>query len=242
MKGIILAAGRGSRLNAMTVNQPKCLLKIMGSTLIGQQIKAFHDVGIADVAIVTGYKSEMLKKYGLMTFHNPDWDHTNMVYSLGCASSWLVSQPCIVSYADIFFDNSALFSLKNSKQTLAITYDVNWLELWRKRFGDPLIDSETFILNEKNELVEIGDRPVSLCQVQGQYMGLLRITPKSWNLMTSILKAMSTQMRREISMTQLLQTIIKKQQIKIHGIPFTKIWGEVDTESDLKVYTPEYFE
>jgi hypothetical protein len=35
-------------------------------------------------------------------------------------------------------------SLLASDAALAITYDPGWLELWRQRFADPLVDAETF--------------------------------------------------------------------------------------------------
>ena len=68
-----------------------------------------------------------------------------------------------------------------SKAGLAVTYDPHWLKLWKKRFGDPLIDAETFRLNSDKSLVEIGNKPKSLSEVEGQYMGLLRFTPAGWN-------------------------------------------------------------
>ena len=41
MKGIILAAGRGSRLGQLTDNLPKCLIKLDEETLLERQIKTF---------------------------------------------------------------------------------------------------------------------------------------------------------------------------------------------------------
>ena len=38
MKAIILAAGRGSRMNELTYDKPKCLIEINGKTLLGVPI------------------------------------------------------------------------------------------------------------------------------------------------------------------------------------------------------------
>ena len=35
----------------------------------------------------------------------------------------------------------------------------NWLELWSKRFENPLDDAETFKINEGGYLLEIGQKP-----------------------------------------------------------------------------------
>ena len=50
-----------------------------------------------------------------------------------------------------------------------------------KRFTNPLSDLETFVSNNKNELVEIGNRTNSYKKIKGQYMGVFRIDPLSWN-------------------------------------------------------------
>ena len=46
MRGIILAAGKGSRLNGTIGDKPKCLLRVGGKTLVERQIEALQAVGI----------------------------------------------------------------------------------------------------------------------------------------------------------------------------------------------------
>ncbi len=103
-----------------------------------------------------------------------------MVSSLACAQDWLQAEPCIVTYSDIFYSSVAIKSLMECSSLLAVTYDPNWLELWTKRFGDPILDAETFRLTSEHTLAEIGYKPKSVDEVQGQYMGLLRFTPQGW--------------------------------------------------------------
>ena len=180
MKAVILAAGRGNRMKALTDECPKCLVELRGKALLDWQLKALREAGISEIAMVTGYKRELLSNRELMEFHNQRWAETNMVSSLACAQEWLLSEPCIVSYSDIFYEASAVESLMMSTASLAVTYDPHWLKLWEKRFGDPLIDAETFRLNSDKTLAEIGNKPKSLQVVEGQYMGLLRFTPDGW--------------------------------------------------------------
>ena len=52
MKGIILAAGKGSRLNGTIGDKPKCLLRVGGKTLVERQVEALKSVGIEDIAVV----------------------------------------------------------------------------------------------------------------------------------------------------------------------------------------------
>ena len=46
MRGIILAAGKGSRLNGTAGESPKCLVKVGGQTLIERQIRTLRRAGI----------------------------------------------------------------------------------------------------------------------------------------------------------------------------------------------------
>ena len=175
MKAIILAAGRGSRMKNLTDDRPKCLVELQGKALLDWQLTALREAGIEQAAIVTGYRRELFADRGLTEFHNPRWAETNMVSSLACAEKWLQAETCIVSYSDIFYGAQAVKLLMENQAALAVTYDPNWLGLWKQRFGDPLVDAETFRLNLDKTLAEIGRKPKSIEEVQGQYMGLLRL-------------------------------------------------------------------
>ena len=103
MRAIILAAGRGSRLNSITKNSHKSLLKFKNLNLLENVIKNLKKNDISKISIVTGYNHKKFEKYNFKKFHNNDWYKTNMVYSLTKADKWLSSYTCIISYADIFF-------------------------------------------------------------------------------------------------------------------------------------------
>lgn len=175
-KAIILAAGRGSRMKHLTDNKPKCLNELHGKPLLQYQLDALRGAGIQEIGIVTGYQREQLAAFGLTEFYNPRWAETNMVSSLECASAWLGDDPVIVSYSDIFYQPEAVCLLLGASAALALTYDPHWLTQWQGRFVDPLSDAETFRIDQQ-QLLEIGAKPESLQQVQGQYMGLLKFTP-----------------------------------------------------------------
>lgn len=236
MKAVILAAGRGSRMKDLTDEGPKCLLELRGKALLDWQLKALREAGISEIAIVTGYKRELLTNRGLAEFHNPRWADTNMVSSLACAQVWLLAEPCIVSYSDIFYEASAVESLMTSAARLAVTYDPHWLKLWEKRFGDPLLDAETFRLNSDKTLAEIGNKPKSVQEVQGQYMGLLRFTPEGWSEVLRIRAGLPAAECDRMHMTGTLQKVIEAGRIAIEAIPYELTWGEVDSAEDLMAY------
>lgn len=222
----------------MTKDKPKCLIKVRGKTLLELQLQTFRKSGINEIAIVTGYKRDMLSNYDLTEFYNSNWADTQMVESLASASDWLEYDQCIVSYGDIFYDESAIQSLLqlNYKANIALVYDLNWLKLWKNRFGDPLIDAETFRINSDNTLKEIGNKPNLISEIQGQYMGLMRFTSDGWKEFQNIRNLIPQIKANSMDMTETLQLFLSKSSMPIFTVPYDGFWGEVDTESDLKFY------
>lgn len=236
MKAIILAAGRGSRMKTMTDAKPKCLVELHGELLLDHQMRSLRAAGIEEIAIVTGYRAEMLRGRADAEFHNPRWADTNMVSSLARASEWLEEEPCIISYSDIFFDPSAVNSLMESDADIAITFDPDWERLWRDRFGDPLLDAETFRKAKDGTLLEIGKRPERTEDVEGQYMGLLRFSPAGWSEIQAIRQSLTNETCDKLDMTSALQAVLERGNQRIQAVPYYGSWGEIDSADDLAVY------
>jgi choline kinase len=220
----------------LTGNRPKGLVELRGKALLDWQLLALQEAGIEETAIITGYRRELFAERGLREFHNPRWAETNMVSSLACAEEWLSTETCIVSYSDIFYDTQAVKLLMESQTALAVTYDPNWLELWRRRFADPLVDAETFRLNSDDTLAEIGGKPNSIEEVQGQYMGLLRFMPTAWMEIRRILDRLPRSECDRMHMTGTLQKVIEVGNVPVAAIPYFGEWGEVDSGEDLAMY------
>lgn len=236
MKAIILAAGRGSRMKTMTDAKPKCLVELHGEPLLDHQLRSLRAAGIEEIAIVTGYRAEMLQGRADAEFHNPRWADTNMVSSLASASEWLEEEPCIISYSDIFYDPSAVNSLMESDADVAITFDPDWERLWRDRFGDPLLDAETFRKADDGTLLEIGKRPDRTEDVEGQYMGLLRFSPAGWSEIQAMRQSLTNETRDKLDMTSALQAVLERGNLRIQAVPYYGSWGEIDSADDLAVY------
>jgi choline kinase len=233
--GIILAAGRGSRMNNLTKDCPKGLVEFGTKALIKWQIDALVAAGIDQIDIVTGYKAEALEYLNCTRIFNERWQQTNMLSSLLKAEHLLTTTPCIVSYSDIFYAKEAIICLAESDADIAITYDPNWRLIWQKRFNDPLDDAETFALHSDATLRDIGGKTNNIDDIEGQYMGLLYFTPTGWNRVQNYLNSYSEQAVDKMSMTGLLSRLIEQGQ-KISAIPYYGPWGEIDSESDLRVF------
>lgn len=239
MKAIILAAGRGSRMGTITNDVPKCMLKVNGMSLFERQLTSLRLGGCEDVAVVTGYLADRFSGFSGSQFHNPKWSSTNMLRSLFCADEYLSEYPCIISYADIFYSSAAVKSLAESSADIAVLYDENWWQLWKRRFDNPLDDAESFKLDDQNIVIEIGDKISSHEEVDGQYMGLIKMTPVGWQLVKKLCATFSDEEVAKMHMTGMLQQLITKGSGWIQGVPYNGVWGEVDTESDLNLYNQD---
>lgn len=239
MKAIILAAGRGSRMGGLTSDQPKCMTLLGGKPLVQWQLDALRDGGIDEVAIVRGYLAETFS-LPVHYFDNRRWAQTNMVLSLAQARPWLGETPCVVSYSDIVYGHNSVARLVAAEGDIVITYDPHWRQLWELRFDDPLKDAETFRIDAAGRLLEIGRRAASMDEIGGQYMGLLRFTPRGWQQVEDFLATLPAEQADRLDMTSLLQRLLERG-VAVHTVAIGEPWYEVDSESDLRLYQEKFF-
>lgn len=241
MRAILLAAGRGSRLGALTAQEPKCHTMLLGKRLLDRQLEALREAGIRELAIVRGYRAERIQVAGAAYFDNEQWEQTNMVASLCCAASWLEQGPCIVSYTDIVYSPAAIELLLQGAvdADIAIPYSTQWRSLWEARFEQPLADAETFRLGADGSVAEIGGTPATMQEVEGQFMGLLRLTPAGWHTIRTLLAERTPQERARMDVTSLLAALLQEGR-ELAALPYEGIWLEVDQPSDLRLYEKKY--
>jgi len=102
------------------------------------------------------------------------------------------------------------------------------------RFEESLDDAETF--RECNgRLLEIGARPISVDEIEGQFMGLLKFTETGWGEVAVYLARLPLHEQKQLDMTGLLQRLLA-QGANIDTVPINDRWFEVDSASDLARY------
>jgi len=233
--GVIVAAGRGSRLRPFTDTAPKCLLPFAGRRLIDWQISALRANGIERIGIVRGYRKESLSPLGLEAWDNPRWEETNMVYSLLCARKALLAAcSVVVAYADIVYEPRLVAALVASTDDIATTVDREWLKLWQLRFADPLSDAESLRLDRDNAILDIGRKVKSLSEIEAQYMGLLKFTSKGMRAFVDYCDSRGADVEK-LAMTDVLAGLIG-QGTGVRGVPVRGGWLEFDGTGDIAAY------
>ena len=236
-KVILLVAGEGKRLRPYTLDRPKCMVEIDGISLIDRQLAVLKSEGLNDIVMIGGYKADMLKREGIKLKVSQRYYETNMVWTLFSAEEELEGD-VIVSYGDIVYSREILQALLKSGADIAVTIDKEWESYWRARNEDPLDDAETLKLRKDGTIKEIGQKPKSLDEIEGQYMGLMKFSTKgaaqlkkTFNkcVENGVLLGKSVE---DAYMTDLLQAMIDAKVV-ISAVPTQSNWVEVDTVSDL---------
>ena len=60
MQALLLAGGRGNRLDELTIERNKCMIQLAGKPLIWYNLKHLANAGIKETVIVVGYKAETI--------------------------------------------------------------------------------------------------------------------------------------------------------------------------------------
>ena len=236
-KVILLVAGEGKRLRPYTLDRPKCMVEIDGISLIDRQLAVLKAEGLDNIVMIGGYKADMLKREGVKLKINPRYYETNMVWTLFSAEEELEGD-VIVSYGDIVYSREILQELLKSKDDIAVTIDKDWESYWRARNEDPLDDAETLKLREDGTISEIGQKPKSLDEIEGQYMGLMKFSAEGIKQIKQIFNtAVKTggllgKPVENSYMTDLLQAVIDADSL-VTAVPIYGNWVEIDTADDL---------
>ena len=238
VNAIILAAGSGSRLRPHTDDRPKGMVNLGGTCMLEHQIAVLREGGVRDIAVVGGYRAEMLRDLGVEVILNPRWAETNMVETLFCADA-RIGPDTIVAYADIIYEPRVLTALLASPHDVSVVIDRSWRIYWTQRFSDPLSDAETLRLDSAGRIMDIGNRPTRIEDIEAQYIGLMRFrgagvarlrraraalgtSPRPWMQVRPIEKAYMTDLLMEMVLLDLPP----------HAVPVERGWIEIDTVAD----------
>ena len=124
MKAIILAAGKGTRLDGAAV-KPKCLVEIGGSTLLERQIETLRDANIRQIVVVVGFGAESIRAAcdsEISFVENTRFATTSSMYSLWLAREHLLDG-FVVLNSDVLFHPELLTRLLTAPHDDALLID-----------------------------------------------------------------------------------------------------------------------
>ncbi len=119
---IVLAASRGSGLDAFTEDKPKVMLPVAGKPLLRWLVDGFKKQSVNDITVVGGYKADAIETAGIKLVRNERYAQTSELASLACAADALKSDT-VISYGDLLFRSYILRDLVESEADFSVVVD-----------------------------------------------------------------------------------------------------------------------
>ncbi len=242
LKAVHLAAGQGTRLRPVTDDKPKPLVELAGKPLLERNVETLRDARVNDHVVVTGYEADQIADRGFETVHNDVYDETEMIYSLFCAAQTFPEDgDLIVSYGDILYENSVIKELLDCDAPMCVVVDLEWRDLWDRRFDDPLDDAETLQLDDAGLIQEIGNDPETNDEIDGQYIGLFKIRCDYVDRFIEAYRELEATADGYVSIesTAFLQRLVDDGW-DLQAVEIENGWLEVDTLDDYNLYQNLY--
>jgi choline kinase len=189
MLGMVLAAGAGRRLRPYTDTLPKALVPVDDeTTILDLTLSNFSKVGLKDVAVIVGYKSEAVeeRKKDLESRHNVNLElifndkaeEWNNAYSLWCARD-LFTQGFLLANGDTVHPVSVQETLLENRGP-AILLAVDTVK--------KLAEEEMKLTIDCAENLARITKQMDPATAFGEYIGLTLVEPEAAKNLTSALE------------------------------------------------------
>jgi len=225
-RGIILAAGTGTRFNGAV--HPKCLASFNERPLISIQLSALRSCGISDITVVVGFAADTVRLACGPHVHfveNTRFRETNSLYSLWLARP-VLSEGFVVMNCDVLFDPAMLSDLLTARydNALLVSYpgvdDAEW--------GD----EEMKVQVRRGRVVDI-DKGLSPRDSDGENVGIAKFSADGAARLIPIMDELVATDHRRAWAPRAFKAFAQQHPlyaIGTRGLP----WTEIDTPEDYR--------
>jgi L-glutamine-phosphate cytidylyltransferase len=182
MRGIILAAGKGSRLNGTAGESPKCLVQAAGQTLVERQIDLLRGAGIDDITVVVGCQANRVRRAcgNAVTYvENNRYAETNSMYSLWLARP-LLYEGFVVLNCDVVFHPVLLSDLLSARHQNAL------LLAYREADQPPFGDEEMKVKVRCGRVTDMS-KTMAPDEADGENLGIVKFGPEGATVLVDIM-------------------------------------------------------
>ncbi len=238
---IILAAGYEKNLEPLISEKPKGMLDIKGKSILERQVGLLNDVGVKEVAVVRGYKKEMIDLPNVRYYDNDRYQEVGELVSLFTAEKELDGR-VVLMYGDILFERSVLERLLKSSADIALVVDNTWSATAAKAPNGPpdLVHFSAPDAPGEKAIAKIGAK-VPSDEAHGEFIGMAMFSARgSQQIKEAYARTLEEYKGKSFyesdsveqgSFTDLIQRGID-DGLKVSAVEITKGWMEVDTFED----------
>lgn len=229
MKVIILAAGVGKRMPAVTNKIPKCLIKVGEKTLLDRYLESLSLLGVEDIVFVVGHFKEKIKEavknnntsFNIKYIENEQYTKGSIL-SLWYARNKLDDDTLIMD-ADVLFHEKLLIKLAESKNKNCF-----------------LLDEDCEYSGEEMMLFVKGDKVIGIsktssyeCDFAGEGVGFLKLSASDGRILKDVLEEFEKTGKVDVEYEDALHEILAHCSIgfeRVGNLP----WIEIDFEEDIE--------
>lgn len=216
---IILSAGIGRRMKSKGV---KALLPIENSNVLEYQLKTFWKVyPSAEIIVVTGFQGNKVRSrfrgiYPVRFVYNPNYETTNVMYSVSLALEANLSSNTIIAHGDILFNSTIISEITGKSSKILVLPEINKS-------------------NEQEVGVVINDNCVTNLSygLKRRWGQMVYITGKETSLFENI--AFNHSVSSSWFLYEGINHVIDKGGIFVAHSPRTGHWLEIDGVDDLEL-------
>jgi len=231
MKGVILAAGRGTRIRAVHGECPKCLINVDRETILDHQIGGLLNAGIEKIAIVVGYEKQQIighvhARIGrrptpkIEFIENAAFAITNNIYSLWLAKDWIGGDGFVCLNADVILDAQILKSAMKTNALVSMIVDPAWRDETMKVI---ISDGRVIRMSKK----------ISKEEFSGTYIGITlfdqKITTRFFGKVEEVIQAGRVNEFFNVAVQELVDEGVRVGFTTTAGAA----WAEIDDPGDL---------
>ena len=229
LKGLVLAAGEGSRLRPFTFSKPKHLIPLLGKPMIRYAIDDLISAGVRDIGVVVGYFGDLIREaLGDGSSLNAKLTYIVQEKRLGIAHAihlaiecGFIDKPFVVYLGDNILSSGIEKHVKKFVESDSDVYILLSRVKDPSRFGVAVIEDEKVV-----KLIEKPKEPISDLAVVGIYFF------KNPDLVEKAFKTLKPSWRGEYEITELIQWFIDNEYRVDYDI-VSGWWKDVGTYEGL---------
>ncbi len=231
MKGLILAAGRGTRLGELTANRSKAMVPLAGRPLISYPLEKLLQVDITDIGLVVGSNEDELREglaeYGghcNFSFVRQD-QPLGLAHAVNCAKDFVGNDDFVLLFCDNIFNETLHGAVAEWERLRAEHGDcalIHTIEMDDPRACGVAVLGEDYFVTE---LEEKPQQPKSNLAV----VGIDFFTPRIFEAISRI----QPSARGEYEITDAISELIRLG-CPVKALPLHGWWYDTGTPDDLQ--------
>lgn len=222
MKGVILAAGKGSRLYPVTHHIPKPILPLANRMTLEYAFDRLKELGITEICIVVGENEETMKQalgdgsqFGLALSYVRQVEPKGLAHALGFAKEFVGSEAFVMYLGDAIYSDGFMKHAKRFAESGCANLNIVKPVEDPTRFGVANTDGERIV-----KLVEKPKNPESNLAMAGLYF----FGPQIWE----VLPDLQPSARGEYEITDAIQLLIDRGHTVLAGV-YEGVWFDSGT-------------